>query len=198
MRPAYDLFTLPGTMMAVTVSLLCILFGYLIMAAAAPRKQSDTESNDSNVKRAVSVVDMSQSLRKEESLSTSTAPADNRVLNPIEFRKFKVLQVTKTPQIKPFHNLLPTNFHHSITYRSLSYHITPRRSASRSPTPAPWACPSASTSPSRRTSTDSESSAPTLPRLQYTHRHVFDALKVHVDVSKRGFCVFCRAISTWW
>ncbi|RYY88441.1 hypothetical protein EON63_02330 [archaeon] len=92
MRQAFDLFTLPGTMLAVTASILCIVFGYLIMAAATPRHVVSGDA-DSNVKRVASAVDMSSSLRQEESLNTNTAPSDGRVLNPIEFRKFKVLEV---------------------------------------------------------------------------------------------------------
>eukprot|EP01031_Cornospumella_fuschlensis_P032263 gene32263-39020_t len=63
------------------------------MAAATPRPPA--QGDESNVKKVASAVDISSSLRQEESLSTANAPVDSRVLNPIEFRKFKVLEVIK-------------------------------------------------------------------------------------------------------
>lgn len=79
----------PSSLLVLAVTAACLLLGALVFVM-----QRDSSRGDAPLPKAKSLVDMSTSLRKEES-SSSSEVVDDRVLNPLQFRKFKVLSVKK-------------------------------------------------------------------------------------------------------
>jgi hypothetical protein len=81
-------FSEPSVLLGLFVAIICILVVVFVFG-------SGKTSEDSRFKKETSLLDISKSLKKEETLSGSSGSGDNRVLNPIQFRPFKVLKIVK-------------------------------------------------------------------------------------------------------
>jgi nitrogen fixation-related uncharacterized protein len=83
------LFSDPKALAGIVLAILCIALTFFL------RNTNEDQEDDQKIKKAKSLVDMSTSLRQEEDGSGKSEVLDDRVLNPIQFRPFKVLQIKK-------------------------------------------------------------------------------------------------------